>query len=345
MAQLYISRVLLILVALMLTACQNEQVLSNQSFVFGTIVEVKIRTTDAANANAASNKLFTSFDSLHSAWHAWKPGDMADVNEQLAAGDWFTPPPSIMPVITKSKQMFHKSDGLFNPAIGKLIALWGFHADEMPDQPPGQVEIDAFINNLPDMDDIEVDGSKIRGLHSALSIDAGGLAKGHAVDLGIQLLQTQGIENALINAGGDLCGIGDRGDRQWRVGIRHPDKPGVLASIDLKDGECVFTSGDYERGYDYRGQHYHHIIDPRSGYPANKAVSVTVLHTDGALADAASTALLIAGPDDWQDLAHKMGVQDVLLVDRRGRLFMTPTMQARIRIEDDQPREVIINPS
>lgn len=334
-----------LLAAMSVTACQKEQVLSKQSFVFGTIVEVKIRTSDRTAADTASDKLFSRFDFLHSAWHAWKPGDMVDTNKQLASGNWFSAPKSVLPVLEMSKQLFHASNGLFNPAIGKLIALWGFHADELPDYPPNQTDIDAILKNLADMDDVEINGDNIRSRHPDLSIDAGGFAKGYAVDLGMKLLQEQGISDALVNAGGDLCGSGDRGDRKWRVGIRHPDKQGVLASIALENGECVFTSGDYERGYEFEGKRYHHIIDPRSGYPADAAVSVTVLHKNGAVADAASTALLIAGPDDWQEIANKMGVQDVLMVDHHGRLLMTESMQARIRIEDAQPHEIIIKPS
>ena len=345
MTQYMLRLAYLVVAALAISACQNEQVISRQSFVFGTIVEVKIRAADRVVANTAIDQLFARFDTLHSAWHAWKPGDMADVNAQLSTDSWFSPPPSVLSLLEMSKQLFTTSSGLFNPAIGELIALWGFHADELPDSPPEHAEIETFIEQLPNMDDVEIEGGRVRSQHSHLSIDAGGLAKGYAVDLGIKLLQKHGIENALVNAGGDLCGIGDRGDRKWRVGIRHPDKPGVLASINLQDGDCVFTSGDYERGYDYQGRHYHHIIDPRSGYPADKAVSVTVLHPDGALADAASTALLIAGPNDWQDVARNMGIENVLMVDHRGRLHMTAPMQARIRIEDDQTREIIVTPS
>ena len=334
MSRPYVLRyVCLVATVLALSACQNERIQRYQSFVFGTLVEVKIRAKDREAADTASSRLFAKFDELHSTWHAWKPGALADVNRQLSSGQWFTPPASILPLLIKSKQWFKDSDELFNPAIGGLIALWGFHADELPLHPPEVEQIDAFLQELPDMDDVQIESTRVRSLNPRLSIDLGGMAKGYAIEIGMQLLHEQGISNALINAGGDLCGSGSRGDRPWRIGIRHPLRQGVLASVDLADGECVFTSGDYERGYDFQGKHYHHIIDPRNGYPANQVVSATVIHPDGALADAASTALLIAGPDGWRKVARQMDVQDVLLVDRNGRLYMTPSMQARIRLE------------
>lgn len=334
----------LAIVLLSLSACQSEEVLSRQSFVFGTLVEVKIRTSDRDQAIDAINTLFSRFDKLHSNWHAWKPGAMTDTSAKLSQGEWFTPAASITPVLEYSQQLYRDSRGLFNPAMGRLVALWGFHADTLPDKPPEKSAIDSILLDLPGMDDIEFNNGRVRGHHPHIVIDAGGMAKGYAVNMGIELLRRHGISNALLNAGGDLCGIGSRGDRAWRVGIRHPNRQGVLASIDLSDGECVFTSGDYERGYDYENHHYHHIIDPRTGYPADGAVSVTVLHPNGALADAASTALLVAGVDGWQEIAESMNIDKVLLVDHQGRLHMTAGMQKRVVIRDNPPQEIIIAP-
>lgn len=325
-----------------LSGCSKEEIETRQSFVFGTLVEIKIRTSDREQAHNAADDLLASFDSLHKSWHAWKPGDMTHTSTSLAKGDWFEPPAGILPVLELSRQMYNSSNGLFNPAMGKLVALWGFHDDDLPDTPPAKDRITNLVATLPGMDEIEFNEDQVRGQNADILIDAGGLAKGLAVDMGIDLLQERGIEDALVNAGGDLCGIGSRGDRAWRVGIRHPDRKGVLASIDLVDNECVFTSGTYERAFTYRDMNYHHIIDPRTGYPATGAVSVTVLHEDGALADAASTALLIAGPEEWQSTANAMGVDKVLLVDDAGRLHMTTAMRDRITIMDTQLKEIII---
>jgi thiamine biosynthesis lipoprotein len=95
----------------------------------------------------------------------------------------------------------------------------------------------------------------------------------------------------------------------------------------------VFTSGDYERFFEHEGQRYHHIIDPRSGYPAGAVVSATVIHPVAATADAAATALFVAGPDAWPAIARQMGVKYVMLVDREGRIHMNPAMQTRLTFE------------
>jgi len=334
----------LLLAVLILGGCQRDTIHGYQAFVFGTLVEVKLRTADSDAAAAASEQLFTEFQRMHTTWHAWQPGSMGRVNNLLADGNWFTAPSSTLPILELSQHMYRLSGGLFNPAIGELIALWGFHADELPVRPPKPEDIAALVSANPGMDDIEFDGIRLRGRNQHLKIDVGGIAKGYAVDIGRQLLRDHGIEDALVNAGGDLCGSGDRGDRPWRIGIRHPGGSGVLASIDLAPGECVFTSGDYERFFTWEGRNYHHIIDPRSGYPADQASSVTVLHADGALADAASTALFIAGPEHWQAVARAMGVEHVLMVDRQQRLIMTPSMRERVTIETAEDQVIVVQP-
>ena len=147
----------------------------------------------------------------------------------------------------------------------------------------------------------------------------------------------------MINAGGDIKVIGKHGDRPWHIGIRHPrKKDSVLAGIDLLPNESIFTSGDYERYFIYKGVRYHHIIDPRTGYPATKSMSVTVIHPNAALADAAATALFVAGPEEWHEIAQSMGIKYVLLVDAKGNVHMNPAMQKRISFIE-KPDNIIIS--
>jgi len=226
-----------------------------------------------------------------------------------------------------------------------LIRAWGFQGSEQPLVPPTQEEIGKLLAELPAVIDIEIDGNRMRGRSPQLKLDLGAIAKGYAVSTGIQNLRDQGIEHALINAGGDLCSIGNQGERPWRIGIRNPSGEGIMASIELENDECVFTSGDYERYFTHDGKRYHHIIDPRSGYPADKVSSVTVLHQDGAVADAASTALFIAGPDGWQEIAKKMGVSAVMMVDKQGRIIISPSMQKRIKLDSGNDGKDIITTS
>ena len=168
-----------------------------------------------------------------------------------------------------------------------------------------------------------------------MAIDLGAFAKGYALNLAIDQLREQGIDNAIVNAGGDLCVAGRRGDRPWMIGIRHPLGEGVIASVGVSDGECVLTSGNYERYREHEGIRYAHIIDPRSGYPVRHVASATVISKDGGLADAAATALSVAGPQDWHRIASRMGLSEVMLVDDKGVVYLTPAMRKRINFEQE----------
>ncbi|MCF6254350.1 MAG: FAD:protein FMN transferase, partial [Thiomicrorhabdus sp.] len=119
----------------------------------------------------------------------------------------------------------------------------------------------------------------------------------------------------------------------WRVGIQNPQQPNqVLASIDLKSGESVMTSGVYQRYFEWQGQRFSHILNPKTGYPAQTFASVTVIHSNAITADAAATALLIAGKTQWKTIAKSMGIQYVFAVDENGKIFQTDAMAKRISL-------------
>jgi thiamine biosynthesis lipoprotein len=191
------------------------------------------------------------------------------------------------------------------------------------------------------MDDIHIENNVLRSDNPMVKLGFGGFAKGTAVDTAIEALKQQGIQNAIINIGGDLRAIGRHGDRPWRIGIRHPRQEGqMLASIAINDDESVFTSGDYERYFTYEGQRYPHILDPRTGYPARDNISVTVVHRQAALADAAATALVVAG-DKWPEIAASLGVDHVMLMRADGQIEMTPAMTEQVRLSNPAIEPVI----
>ena len=333
---------LLFLVLSALTACNKPpREFHDTQLVFGTLVEITLYDVDEATAERAFAILREDFEYMHFMWHPWQPGPLARTNELLALTAWFSANPSVLPVIERSRELSPKSHYLYNPAIGKLLDLWGFHSDELPaGPPPDQAAIAALVEQNPTIDDIVIDGVRMKSTNPAVKLDVGAMAKGLALDREIEVLRKLGIRNAIINAGGDLKVLGRHGDRPWRVGIRHPRKPGVLAAVNVQDGEAVFTSGDYERYYEYQGRRYHHILDPRTGYPADQSISVTVIHPDAATADAAATALFVAGPDEWHAVAKDMGLRYVMLMDRQGRIHMTPAMADRL--EFPEPPDTIL---
>lgn len=332
----------ILLLTILLTGCsKTKNIFHERFFALGTLIEISIHGVDQALAKRASEQIEQDFHAMHTNWHAWQPGKLATINKQLSSMEPFTPDPSLLPLLQKAGHLSQLSNGLFNPVIGKLIALWGFHDNALPvGTLPDSTVITALVNQAPSINDITYTGTQLVNHNPAVSYDLGAIAKGYAIDLAIERLREFGIKNAIVNAGGDLRAIGQHGDRPWRIGIRHPRKNGILASIELEDDASVFTSGDYERFFEVDGKRYHHIIDPRSGWPANSTTSVTVIHDNAAMADAATTALFVAGPHDWTKVAYNMHIESVMLIDTDGIIHMTPAMQVRIRLEPDTNAEV-----
>jgi thiamine biosynthesis lipoprotein len=315
----------------------NNKVIEQQFYIFGTVVSLSYYGVDdqrAAEAGAAINGMFRQ---MHDDWHAWQKGALTELNVGIAAGRPVKVHPSLVPLIEKSKQASRQSGGLFNPAIGKLIGLWGFHSSIMPTGPiPSADTIAKLVGEHPSMDDVEVKDGVVTSRNRAVQMDFGGIAKGYAVELALQRLREMGIENAIVNAGGGLGVIGRHGDRPWRVGIRHPLGDGVLGSLEVHDGEHVHTSGNYERFREWQGKHYSHIIDPRTGWPVQEVVSTTVVYNDGALADAFTKPFIVGGTKEWQTFAKKLGIKSVMVVDTAGTVYLTPDMAKRVHFDGAQ---------
>jgi FAD:protein FMN transferase len=328
----------LALIALALAGCGQEPRETRHRFMaMGTLVDVTIRGIPEAEAETAAREVEALFQALHHEWDPWGDGALGQVNRALAAGEPATPGADLAALLAQAAALTTASGGRFDPAVGAVVRLWGFSSDELRrEAPPSPEEIATLLRGtrpLPAL--LDPDGRSVTG-PAAAQIDLGAFLKGVAVDRAIELLQARGIDQAIVNAGGDLRAIGRPDERAWRVGVRDPRGPDVLAAIEIEEDDAVFTSGDYERYFDHEGRRYHHVLDPRTGYPARGVAAVTVLHPDARLADAAATALMVAGSEDWPAVARALGVEHALVVLDQGGIELTPAMHSRARFLDER---------
>lgn len=333
------ARLLFILAALLalpaLTACRPAPPLVQQeAFVFGTRVEVIVAGQPEAEARAATGAVLREFDRLHRSYHAWRPSELSTLNAALAAGKSAEVSEELAAWLREAQALSAAGDGLFDPGIGRLIALWGFQNDEYPAQLPNPAALAAWRATPAGIADLHLDGRRVSSRSPQVAIDFGGYLKGVALDRAAAILRAHGVGNALINIGGNVMALGRKNGEPWRVGIQHPRQPGALATLELADGEAVGTSGDYQRYFEVGGQRYSHLIDPRSGEPAQHTRALTVLIPGGAQAgmrsDALSKPLFIAGAN-WPALAERLGVTHVLRVDADGRLEISAALNARLK--------------
>lgn len=327
----------LLLSCLLLASCGKEPLYQEESYVFGTRVEVTIYGDDETHARAAIASVMHEFQRLHDLLHAWKPSELSTLNTAFAQGKTKVVAPELVMMLQDATRVSAQSEGLFNPAIGGLIQTWGFQADEFKAALPDANKIAALVRANPQMSDLVFDTFGVKSKNKTVQLDLGGYAKGYALDRAADLLRQQGIHNTLINIGGNVLALGQHGSRPWRVGIQHPRKPGPLATLELRDGEAIGTSGDYQRYFEFDGKRYCHLIDPRSGYPAQGVQAVTILtHGEraGLLSDGASKPLFISGLAGWRAAAQRMQLSEAMLVDADGVVHLTAALQKRLEFTD-----------
>jgi thiamine biosynthesis lipoprotein len=331
---------------LALAGCRPQTLEQRSEFlVFGTLVEVVLWEADSERGRQAFSSLHERFQAMHRDWHAWEPGLLVTVNMAFAEGRGVEASPDIVAMIEQSRQIETLSEGCFNPAIGGLISLWGFHTSEFPIEgpPPGRDAIEELLSGRPSSRDIHVDGLQLSSKNPSVQLDFGGIAKGYAIDLAMDILRDLGVENAIVNAGGDLRTIGGHGDRPWRIAVRKPGG-GIIGAIETGPDEAIFTSGNYERFVQHADRRYPHILDPRTGWPVQDVASVTVIADEGALADAAATALTVAGHAEWPSVAAALGLSTVMRIDEDGKAWLTPEMDQRVEFVGEIEKEVVVLP-
>lgn len=329
----------------LLVACGDGPLTRQESFVFGTRVEIVTEGVPEAQAREAINAVLREFDRMHRTYHAWQPSDLMTLNQGLARGETVTVQPEMASLIAVSQKYAELGDELFDPAIGNLIQAWGFHADTYVARLPDPELVRKLVAANPRMSDLKIEGNQIRSGNPAVSLDLGGIAKGWALDHAAAILHAHGVKNALINIGGNVMALGKKGREPWSVGIQHPRKSGAIATLPLYDGEAIGTSGDYQRFFDLDGKRYCHLLDPRTGAPARDTEAVTILVTPrenaGMLSDVASKPIFLS-PKGWREMARRFGIHHVLRVGADGRISVTTDMRARLHwTEGEQPAEVI----
>ncbi len=335
------------LVTLVLAGCAGKDPVARGKIgAFDTTLDITLIGIDRQRAAEVTQILAGDLRTMEKSWHAWESGPVTRMNELFNSGpEAFAAPPSVLPLLTLSKSLSKQSDGLFNPAIGHLYRAWGFHGRPAEcKRPPSPELIQQVVENKPSMQDIEVNGIRVASANQTVKLDFRAIQRGFAIDQAIARLQELGVHNASISVEGNLRAIGSRDGNPWSVAVRGPGGGGLLATVQISGNEAAFTAATGRHGFNWEGEQYHDLIDPRTGYPADDATSVTVLHPNASTADAAATALFIAGPEEWHRVARMMGIRYVMLTDRQGRLHMNPAMQARVKLHARNRKIVISKP-
>ncbi len=307
---------LLLALGLMLVACQpdNESPARRTRFLMGTLVEIVLADGADKKAEEAANRAFAEMARLEAMFSSHQPDSLLSRVNGAAGGDFTPVPKEFLEVVRRGLAWGAASRGALALTLGPVVELWHFDAEASGPPPSPQVLKEALTR----VDDaaIELRGDQIRLARPGMKLDLGAIAKGYAVDRALAVLLEGGVENALINAGGDLAVLGRPSPgHAWKVGLQHPRKPEALIAALDAEGIAVATSGDYQRYYLHNGVRYHHILTPATGMPAAGLIAVTVAAPSTADADALATAVFVLGRDKGLKWIESIEGVEAMVVD------------------------------
>lgn len=243
-------------------------------------------------------------------------------------------------LVSFSLEMAQKTDGALDPAIYPVLEAWGFTTDTK--QVPSQEEIDSLLKNV-DYEKITLDGDLLT-VPEGMGIDMGAVGKGYAGDLAAEAVRARGIESAILSLGGNVQAVGSRPDgTDWRIGLRSPWNDGNIGVLRVS-GSAVVTSGGYENYFeDEEGNVYWHILDPKTGYPADSGLlSVTIVCPQGRMGDALSTALFVMGPKKAEEYWRQDGSFEMILITQEGQILVTEGLSGRFKLGEGRREEMVV---
>jgi thiamine biosynthesis lipoprotein len=291
----------------------------------GTVIEITLIDDDEEAASKAALQAFQEIKRIEILMSRFLgSSDVTRINRS-AGVEWVKVSPETAEVIKKAKEISELSEGGFDITVGPLTELWR-KAREKKIPPPAE-EVKEKLD-LVNFKNIEMDQERRVFLKKRdMAIDLGGIAKGYGVDRAFDVLRSLGYKKLIVNAGGDLRAGGLKDNQPWSIGIQNPRESEKMLTRISVSNMAVATSGDYERFFIYEGKRYHHIFNPKNGFPTEGCQSVTIVAKDCITADALATAVFVLGPEKGYSLCQKLDGVECLIVDGKGKIILSPNLK------------------
>ena len=326
---LMVIRMLFLLLLMAATAGHAGTPYQEARPLMGTLVSITVEGGPAdvrEKVDAAYREMARLSDMMN---HYDPDSVVSEINRQAGKRP-VKAPPELMEVLVMARRVSGRTGGAFDITVGAFKG-WRFNP-ENPAMPSGQ-EIGTALP-LVDYRNVLLDEKNRTVLlkQPGMRIDLGGIAKLYILNAGMQVLQRHGIGQAMLNGGGDVTVTGTRDGRPWRIGIRHPRRAGeLLATVELTRG-WVVTSGDYERYFIRDGRRYHHILDPRTGFPAAGPQQVTLVGEELSNLNGFSSAIMVLGAEKGRELLGRLSGVEGLIVESDGRVWLAPGSESRFKL-------------
>ncbi len=288
--------------------------------VMGTSFQIEAIGEDAAELDRVIALALDELRRVEDVFTVYRESELTRLNARAGQGP-ISVSHELAEVIAIAVECGRITRGAFDVTYFPLRPLWDYKA-EHPTL-PSEEQIQTALERV-DYRRIEVDlEHDTVELPSGFSIDLGGIAKGYGVDRAMGVLLAHGIQNGLVQAGGDTKALGRKFDAPWQIAIKNPRRQGDVFAVLPVVNQCVQTSGDYERFFVIDGRRYHHILDPRTGRPSQGCMSATVIGPEATFADGIATAMCILGPDEGMALIEELERVEAVLVGMDGRVHLS----------------------
>ena len=309
---------IVILLMLILPVAATADWYKQEQAIMGTRIAVEFWDEDKAHAEQCAEQVFSEMRRIDALMSPYKPNsELSRINQQ-AAGQAIQISEEMFKLLEKSLQMSQLSNGAFDITFSSVGHLYNYREGIKPSEEDIRQSLNSINYRHVLLDETN---RSVRFAQSGVHIDLGGIAKGYAVDNGIAILVKCGIKGGMVSAGGDSRILGDRGNRPWMMGDRHPRKKDAVAVMLPLSNTAISTSGDYERFFIEDGKRYHHIISPSTGKSVSTTWSATVIGPDATTTDALSTTLFVLGPEKGLQLVESLAGIDAVIIDAQGQMY------------------------
>ncbi len=316
-----------------LSSAASPAIVKRVQMHMGTLVTVTAVAPTDAQAQQAVTVAFQEIHRLEELLSTWiSTSELSRVN--AAAGrDAIAVSPETFELLVRSKEIAELTEGGFNIAVGPAVEAWSV-TERMHIPTPDEL---ARLKAMVDPAQIRLDARAhtVFLLKPGMRLDVGGIGKGFAADRAVTAMQASGATAGVVALSGDIKTFGHFPDgARFRFGIRHPRNDGAtLATLELEN-EAISTAGDYERYFERDGVRYHHILDPATLEPARQCQSVSVIASEGTLADGLDTGLFVMGPERGMALVERLDGVEAVIVDHEGKVLVSSGLKDRIRLND-----------
>ncbi len=298
-----------------------------QGQTMGTTYSVKYTDEQQRNFKQGVDSLLEVFN--QSLNHYLPDSEISQFNKE---DTFYFKLPYFYPVLQGSKAVYEQTEGAFDPTVAPLVNAWGFGPDTT--QVPSQTKVDSLLQYI-GFDKIKFTDTYVAKAQHGVQLNFSAIAKGYGVDVVANYLVEKGIQDMMVEIGGEVVarGVNAQGD-VWRIGINNPEKPGRLTAAIALQNRAIATSGDYLNFYEKDGKRYAHTLNPKTGYPVeHTALSVSVIADDCMTADGYATAFMVLGLEKAkQILAKNPSLDAYIIYDDNGedRTFMTEGLKKNV---------------